>query len=138
MQQVLAQLRCGARRAARLARANRHAIDQAELACAGGEDGLQHIGRGQIGHLADEPRGGANLKIAALVGVQQPQKDRGAIEVGHAAPVYRAIRANQRGGTAIADDAILTNGPIAWPLRVLGRLDSKPRRLHRRTSLTSP
>src|SRR5260370_42193099 len=34
--------------------------------------------------------------------------------MGHAAPVYRAIRTHERGGAPVANDAVVTDGTVAW------------------------
>src|SRR5258705_12503374 len=33
--------------------------------------------------------------------------------MGHAAPVYRAVRTHERGGATVADDAVITDGTVA-------------------------
>src|SRR2546421_11437270 len=66
----------------------------------------------------------AELEIAALVPVQQPAEDPGAVESGQAHPVDRAPLADQRSGPQVADHAVVADGRIPKGLLAHGGSES--------------
>ena len=93
--------------------ADRHEIKRLDHAGLCGEGGFEQIGGRHIAHGRVAGLLRANLEVAAVVGVEQPTERRRAVEVWQAQPVNRAIRRDQRGGAAIADDPVAANFPVA-------------------------
>jgi hypothetical protein len=93
--------------------ANGHEVHEAQPAAEAGEGHLENVGAGQIGQRGAGGTSRPQAEVAATVGVEQAAEDGGAVEMGQAEPVYRAVGADKCGSAAVADDAVLSDGPVA-------------------------
>ena len=85
-----------------------HEVGHGDDAGGGGEGGLEDVGVVEVALLAVEAvGGGGDAEVAAEFVVEDGGEDAGGVEAGKAAPVDRAVGADQRRGGHIAYQSIL-------------------------------
>src|SRR4029077_11427089 len=75
-------------------------------------DGLDHVRVAPVLPVRERFAGRAQLKVTALLPVQQPAEDPGTIEAGQAHPVDRSLLADERGGAKVAHHPVIADRRI--------------------------
>ncbi len=92
---------------------DRHQVGQAEAAAVGREDRGEHVRPFDVGALGGgETAGGAHAEVSSPVPIEQAAEDGRAVEPRPAQPVYRAVARDERRRVCVADEPVVSDGPV--------------------------